>query len=205
MPVLNPGVRKSLNVLLALLVVALMVENIILLRENKSLKNGLPLPSALTVHRDEPLHDIGGVGFDGRFHTVDMPRAAAEHLLIFTFAPQCPECANSKSFDAELSAQAKKLGWRTLWISRSGNFETTRAFCDANDISLEEVLLNVPYPTYLRLALAAVPQVVAVGENGKVEEVWLGRLTAESTKAAAKFLSDHPGVQARNSAVTSSP
>src|SRR5215467_11851923 len=197
--VLHPTLRKSLNFVLALLVVTLIAENIILIRQNNRLKTELPLPSALAVHREEPLHDIGGVGFDGRFHSVEMPRSAAEHLLIFTFAPRCPECILSKSFDADLSVQAKKLGWRTVWISRSGNFDETRAFCNANGIPLEETLVNVPYPTYLRLGLAAVPQVVAVGENGKVDEVWLGRLTPESAKAAAQFLSDHPGVQASNS------
>ena len=114
---LHPSLRKLVNFVLVLLVVALIAENIILLRQNSRLKTELPLPSALAVHRDEPLHDIGGVGFDGRFHTIDMPRAG-EHLLIFTFAPGCPECVASKSFDIALSEQAKKLGWRTVWISR---------------------------------------------------------------------------------------
>src|SRR5437763_3341564 len=197
--VFYPTLRKSLNFVLPLLVVALIAENVVLLRQNHRLKTELPLPSALAVHREEPLKDIGGVGFDGKFHTVAMPRSAAEHLLVFTFAPRCPECVLSKSFDADLSAQAKKLGWRTVWISR-GNPEETRAFCNASGIPLEETLVNPPYATYLRLGLAAVPQVVAVGENGKVDEVWLGRLTPESTKVAAKFLSDHPGLQASNSA-----
>ena len=201
---LHPSLRKSLNFVLPLLVVALIAENIILLRQNHRLKTELPLPSALVVHREEPLHDIGGVGFDGRFHTVDMPRSAAEHVLIFTFAPRCPECILSKSFDTSLSAQAKKLGWRTVWISR-GNPDETREFCNASGIPQEETLVNPPYATYLRLGLAAVPQLVAVGENGRVEEVWLGRLTPESAKAAARFLSDHPGVQASNSTPTSPP
>jgi hypothetical protein len=202
--VFHPTLHKSLNFVLPLLVVALIAENLILLRQNHRLKTELPLPSALAVHREEPLDDIGGVGFDGRFHTVEMPRTAAEHLLVFTFAPRCPECVLSKSFDAALSEQAKKLGWRTVWISR-GSVEETRGFCNASGIPLEEILVNPPYATYLRLGLAAVPQLVAVGENGKVDEVWLGRLTPESAKAAAQFLSDHPGVQASTSARTSTP
>jgi hypothetical protein len=202
--VLGPSLRKSLNFALPLLVVALIADNIILMRQNYRLKTELPLPSALIVHREAPLRDIGGVGLDGRFHTVDMPRSAAEHLLVFTFAPQCPECVLSEPLDATLSAQAKKLGWRTLWISR-GDPEETRAFCNASGIPLEETLVNPPYATYVRLGLAAVPQVVAVGENGKVDEVWLGRLTPESAKSAAQFLSDHPGVEASNSAHRSSP
>ena len=199
-----PALRKSLDVVLPLLVFALIAENLILLRQNQRLKTELPLPSAMAVHREEPLHDIGGVGFDGKFHTVDMPRSAAEHLLIFTFAPRCPECVLSESADATLSAQARKLGWRTVWISR-GSPEETRAYCTASGIPLEETLVNPPYSTYFRLGLAAVPQVVAVGGNGKVEEVWLGRLTPESAKSAAQFLSDHRGVQASTSARTSSP
>jgi hypothetical protein len=202
--VLGPTLRKSLNFVLPLLVVALIADNIILMRQNYRLKTELPLPSALIVHREAPLRNIGGVGLDGKFHTVEMPRSAAEHLLVFTFAPQCPECLLSEPLDATLSAQAKKLGWRTLWISR-GDPEETRAFCNASGIPLDETLVNPPYATYVRLGLAAVPQVVAVGENGKVEEVWLGRLTPESAKSAAQFLSDHPGVEASNNAHTPSP
>jgi len=201
---LHPGLRKSLNLALSLLVVALIAENVVLLRQNHRLKTEPPLPSALIVHRDEPLHDIGGVGFDGRFHTVELPRSTADHLLVFTFAPRCPECVLSKSADVALSAQAKKLGWRTLWISR-GNPEETRAFCDASGIPLDETLVNPPYATYLRLGLAAVPQLVAVGQNGKVDEVWLGRLTPESAKSAAQFLSAHPGTQTSNTARMLSP
>ena len=105
---LHPSVRKLLNFALSLLVVALIAENLVLLRQNYRLKTELPLPSALAVHREEPLRDIGGVGFDGRYHTVELPRSGSEHLLVFTFAPRCPECILSKSFDAALSEQAKK-------------------------------------------------------------------------------------------------
>lgn len=196
---------KSLNVVLPLLTIALVAANVILLRQNHQLKTQSPLPSALTVRREEPLHDIGGVGFDGRFHTVELPRSAAEHLLIFTFSPSCTECIQGKEADAKLSAHARKLGWRTLWISRSGNVEEVRAFCNSTGISADEVLLNVPYSTYLRLGLAAVPQVVAVGENGKVDEVWFGRLTPDAANSAAQFLSQHPGLTSSTSARTLSP
>ena len=200
----DPRLRKSLNFLLAFLVIALIAENVILLRQNHRLKNELPLPSALAVHREEPLNDIGGIGFDGKFHTVEMPKSSADHLLVFTFSPRCPECTLSQPHDVALSAQAKKLGWRTVWISR-GNPEETRAFCEGSGVPLEETLVNPPYPTYLQLGLAAVPQMVAVGENGKVDEVWVGRLTDESTKSVAQFLSEHPGVQTSNSARAVSP
>jgi hypothetical protein len=101
--VLHSTLHKSLDYVMALLVVALISENIVLIRQNNRLKTEPPLPSALAVHRDEPLRDIGGVGFDGKYRTVEMPRSAPEHLLVFTFAPRCPECVASKSLDAKLS------------------------------------------------------------------------------------------------------
>lgn len=201
---LRPSLRKSLDLVLTLLVIALIAANILLMRQNQRLKTELPLPSALAVHRETPLYDLGGVGFDGKFRDIELPRSASEHLLIFTFAPRCPECVLSKSFDIALSEQAKKLGWRTLWISR-GDPEETRTYCNASGIPLEETLVNPSYATYVRLGLAAVPQVVAVGANGKIDEVWLGRLNMESAKAATQFLLDHPGTQASNSAHMSSP
>jgi hypothetical protein len=202
--VLHPSLRKSLDLVLPVLVIALIGANVLLIRQNQRLKTELPLPSALAVHREEPLHDIGGVGFDGRFRNVELPRSASEHLLVFTFAPGCPECVLSKSFDIALSEQAKKLGWHTVWISR-GNSEETRAYCNASGIPLDDTLVNPPYATYLKLGLAAVPQVVAVGANGKVDEVWLGRLNMESAKSATQFLLDHPGTQASTSAHLSAP
>jgi hypothetical protein len=202
--VLHPSLRKSLDLVLPVLVIALIGANVLLIRQNQRLKTELPLPSALAVHREEPLHDIGGVGFDGMFRNVELPRSASEHLLVFTFAPRCPECVLSKSFDIALSEQAKKLGWHTVWISR-GNSEETRAYCNASGIPLDDTLVNPPYATYLKLGLAAVPQVVAVGANGKVDEVWLGRLNMESAKSATQFLLDHPGTQASTSAHLSAP
>lgn len=194
--------RKYLDLLVLLFVVALIVENFVLLRQNRDLKNNPPLPAAFAVHRTEPLENLGGIGFDGRFHAIDLPQTPGDHLLLFTFAPGCPECQLGEPYVASLSAKAKKLGWRTVFVSR-GNAEGTRSYCDNNNIPLEETLMEPPYPTYLKLGLAAVPQVVAVGAKGRVEGVWVGRLTQDSEKAAAQFLAEHSkppdGVQARSS------
>src|SRR5260370_7115402 len=100
--VFRSTLRKSLNFVLPLLVVALIAANIFLMRQNHRLKTELPLPSALAVHREEPLRDIGGVGFDGKFHTVEMPRSATGHLLTFTFAPRYPAFLFNNSSDASL-------------------------------------------------------------------------------------------------------
>ena len=197
----HPALPKSLNSVLLLFATALIVANVVLVRQNHRLKTEAPLPSALTVKRDQPLHDIGGVGLDGRFRAVAMPQSSTDHLLILTFSPQCPECALSESLDVTLSARAKKLGWRIVWISR-GSPEDTRAFCNASSIPLEETLVEPPYRTYVRLGLGAVPQVIAVGENGKVDEVWFGRLTSESANSANQFVTNHSSIQASNSTKT---
>ena len=51
---IQPALRKSLNVVLPLLVIALIAENIILLQHNDRLKTELPLPSVSDLHRRVP-------------------------------------------------------------------------------------------------------------------------------------------------------
>jgi hypothetical protein len=181
--------NRALDYLVLLLVIGLVGANIVLLRQNHRLKTEPPLPSALTVHSDQPLRDLGGVGFDGKFHVIALPQNSSDHLLVFTFAPRCPECQLGEPFVDSLSAQAKKLGWRTIWVSR-GDIDETKSYCEAHNIPLDETFVEPPYTTYYRLGLAAVPQLVAIGVNGQVEAVWGGRLTVETARAASQFLAD---------------
>jgi hypothetical protein len=181
---------KILNAAIWCLAAALLVENVILQRQNHQLKTSLPLPEALSVRRDRPLRNIGGVGLDGQFHFVSLPASSADHLLLFTFAPGCPECQLQEPLLASVGREAKKLGWRTVWIS-SGGIEDTRAYCAASSIPVEETLIEPPYWTYLSLGMEAVPQLVAVGEKGKVEEVWVGRLTEETATSVSQFMTSH--------------
>jgi len=184
-----PG-GKILNGAIWLLAAALLVENVVLLRQNHKLKTTPPQADVFAVHSDRPLRNISGVGLDGQFHVVPLPTSSAQHLLLFTFAPTCPECQLEEPFVAPVSSRAKKLGWRTVWIS-SGGIEDTRAYCEANNIPVQETLVEPPFSTYLRLGLGAVPQLVAVGDQGKVEGVWAGRLTEETTTAVSRFLTEH--------------
>jgi hypothetical protein len=193
---------RVLNAAIWCLVAALVFENVILLRQNHQLKTTPLLPTAYAVRRDHPLKNIGGVGLDGQFHIVSLPASSADHLLLFTFAPTCPECQLQEPLVASVSSEARKLGWRTVWISRGG-IEETRTYCEANNIPVQETLVEPPYPTYLRLGMEAVPQLVAVGEKGNVEEVWVGRLTQETAASVSRFMTNHSNRNGSSKAVPS--
>jgi hypothetical protein len=188
---------RILNTAIFFLVIALMIENMVLLRQNHELKTSPPLPAAVAVRRDRPLQNIGGVGLDGQYRIIPLPASSNDHLLVFTFAPTCAECQLQEPYVASLSNEAKKLGWRTVWLSRGG-IEDTRAYCEANNIPVSETLVEPPYPTYLRLGMEAVPQLVAVGEKGNIEEVWAGRLTQETAAMVTQFLAKHSGNTSSN-------
>jgi len=66
--VFPPTLRRFLNLVRPLLVAVLIAESIILLRQNQHLKTELPLPPALTLHREQPLHDVGAPVFGARLH-----------------------------------------------------------------------------------------------------------------------------------------
>jgi hypothetical protein len=192
---------KILNAAIWVLAAALLVENVILLRQNRQLKSGPPEASAYAVRRDRPLKNIGGVSLDGRFRLVPLPASSADHLLLFTFAPECPECQLQEPLLATVSREAKKLGWRTVWIS-SGGIEDTRAYCEASSIPVEETLIEPPYATYLSLGMEAVPQLVAIGEKGKVEQVWMGRITEKTAQSVSQFMTNHPTAGAGSATVS---
>jgi len=182
--------------MLWLAIVALLVVNVVLFRQNKRLKTSFSFPEAVIVRRDQVLQDIGGVGLDGRFRSVAMPSSPNKHLLLFTFSPVCSQCQLEEPLVVQLNQEAQKLGWQTLWISR-GSPDATRDFARSHSIPDANFLVEVPHATYVKLGMAAVPQLIAVSNGGQVDQTWLGLLNPQTASEVSKFLN------ARVSAATS--
>jgi hypothetical protein len=172
--------KKALNFLLCSAGISL----IVLVRQNRELKSAVLFPSPSTVRLDQ-VDELGGMDLDGKFRSV--PMAGPLHLLLFTFSPSCSQCQLSQPLETRISAEAKKLGWQTLWISR-GARGPTKSYCEANNIDLSETLVNPPFETYVKLGMAAVPQVIAFGSGGRVEQVWKGRLDEGTASQISSFL-----------------
>jgi len=101
----SSNLRTLLNVVLPLLVVALIAENIVLLRQNHRLKTSC-LTFRIGRHREEPLHDIGGaasmVGSSVECHLAAEPCSSSLRAAMFRVRLE-------PITGRVLDAQAKKL------------------------------------------------------------------------------------------------
>jgi|GEM_PF-1453990 peroxiredoxin len=177
-------------VLLSVLLAAFLIQNVILQRQNHRLKATPTLPpiESLAVSPGKVLHEIGGVGLDGRYRSISLPNSSNDKLLLLTFAPGCPGCRDNQPALEVLTEQARKHGWRTVWVSRE-SVESTEKYCQTNTIPNSETVATPPYSTYIQLGMTAVPQVITVGPGGIVEHVWIGRLDKDTAAHISNYLS----------------
>lgn len=163
--------RKTIEILLWLAAVSVLVENVSLFRQNRSLQEAL----APQIAAGTQLQMLSALTLDGRIVPVGFP-ALGSKLLILTFSPGCPACqANQAKWMNLASTLGQKGTVRVLWVSRDP-IEVTKEYCLKHGIPLSDVLADPPYRTHAQLGLARVPNTVLVDASGTVEKVWPGRL-----------------------------
>ena len=166
---------KSIGMLLYLAALGVLVENVSLLRQNRSLQEAV----APQIAAGTQLQMLSGLTLDGRIAPVGFP-ALGSKLLILTFSPGCPACrANQDRWMRLANTLAQKGDVRVLWVSRDP-IEITKEYCLKHGIPLSDTLADPPYRTYTQLGLAWVPNRVLVRAEGIVEKVWAGRLDQAS-------------------------
>lgn len=160
---------KTIEVLLWVAAVGVLAENIVLLRQNRSLQEAI----APQIAAGTQLQMLSGLTLDGHIEPISPPSSGSK-LLIVTFSPGCPACQANQERWMNLASMLKPKGVRVLWVSRDP-VEVTREYCLKHGIPLIDAVADPPYRTYLQLGLARVPNTVLVS-GGTIEKVWAGRL-----------------------------
>lgn len=174
---------SAFNVLLWCAGIAVLVLNLVLLRQNRKLKLG-SIDDEISEGRY--LVNLAGLGLDGRQQAVVLPIKSSQKMLIVTFSPSCKECRASESTWRVVTEQLRRRGWRIAWISRDP-VDTTVDYCRERQIPLTEIYADPPYRTYAQLSLRAVPNTIVVGADGLVEKVWHGRLDQAASKGVLAY------------------
>ena len=182
-----PDIRKlqsnAFRALLSCVVVGLLIENVILVRQNRRLKS-----PELTeqVRPGEHLVNLAAVGLDGRIQPIALPTTAAQRLVIFTFSPDCHFCQATQPIWTQLSKSLRQRGVAALWVSRD-SVEVTREYCERLQIPLSNVMADPPSRSFVQLGLQAVPSTIVVGPGGLIEKVWSGALDRDSSQAVFSY------------------
>lgn len=169
--------------LVACLVVGILVENVILMRQNHKLKSP---DLAEQVRAGQRLQNLSAVSLDGRIQPIVLPTTASERLVIFTFSPTCPFCQRTQPIWAELSKGLRQRGIDVLWVSRDPA-PMTKGYCEQTQIPLSSVLADPPNRSYVQLGLQAVPNTIVIGSGGVVEKVWSGALDGGASRAVFSY------------------
>jgi peroxiredoxin len=167
------------TILLALIFVAMAVEVVLLVRQNRELKQtiaelragGEPVPQL------EPGDTVGPLELltlDGEAARIAYEDPQTETLLLI-FSPHCPACQANMTNWKEIEASG---GERPLYYVSTAGVEETREFSD-------EHLLNGPVLVGDAEALAEykvgyIPTTLVVGPGGEVRRIWVGVLEEDT-------------------------
>jgi hypothetical protein len=173
--------KAILNLLLCCAAAGIIVQNISLIRQNRSLHRTVDRIAAQIEAGQKLSGDLTATGADGRLSSIPMPASAAEHLLIITFSPGCPACQANQDEWARLARGLQRRGWRVLWVSRD-QMDTSVDYARKHQMSLSDVFGEPPYRTYLQLGLSRVPNTIEVAPGGVMQRVWPGQLADSQWK-----------------------
>ena len=182
----NVRFNRVLEIFIWLAGAGVLVENVLLLQQNRTLHQALDPQITAGAH----LEMLAGLALDGRDQILALP-SANSRLLIVTFSPGCPACQANQEGWKKLADTLEQKGVRVLWLSRD-TVEITRDYCLKHGIPYSDTLADPPYRTYVQLGLARVPNAVLVRADGTVEKVWAGRMDQAGWKTMFAYFGQSP-------------
>ena len=171
------------SIFLHLVLIALAVQVVFLVKENRRLLEGGRLPQIATGERLPP---ISARQLDGQDTTLHFA-SSSEDTLLLVFTTTCPVCEKNQPAWRELY---ERFGDHYNVVGLSiGDVEPTRAYASEHDL---------PFPVFVpedaqdfpkRFKIPAVPQTLHLDRDGIVRDQWAGPLPRESfDKLAASSL-----------------
>jgi peroxiredoxin len=180
-------IRKNLySIVLHLLVVVLAVEVIVLMKQNKELKEGRASRAQESIKEGDyfSLADLTPVVNDAQLDTL------LRKQLIFVFTTRCPFCQEMlpmwKYFGNSLAARNNVA---ILGISLDP-LQETRTYLDQQNVTFPVFLPSNKESFSNKNKLHSVPQTMIRRSDGIVEKVWRGRLSIDEYHEIVKAISD---------------
>lgn len=175
----NGGNRRILVVLL--FAVAMLTVNLLLVRQNKSLKAyASKLDRSLELKLGTPLPDLLGRDIQGNKLSIDYG-SDARRTILMVFSSGCGPCSeNMKNWRAlKNSCDASKYRLVGVSLTPSGTAE----FVAYHKMEGIPIMSEVDAKSRVDYNLTLTPQTILIGPDGKTERVWSGVLSSGSTRA----------------------
>lgn len=163
------------SLVLIILVVAMGVEILLLVKENRELR------SALTARRgpftilnpEEKVPPLLGIDQKGEEVKVEYP--SAEQTVLFWFSAACPSCEHNVEFWKELYQKHRSAGFRFFGATTAGEGKIEEFL---KKFQLEFPVLTVSdYSLLDQYKVEVIPQTMLIDGRGLVLKVWPGPLS----------------------------
>jgi peroxiredoxin len=163
------------SIVLVVLVLAMAVEILLLVKENRELR------SALTARRgpfkvlnpQEKVPPLVGIDRNGEEVKIEYP--SSEQTVLFWFSTACPSCEHNVEFWRQAYQEHKSPKLRFFGVTTAGE-EKTEELADKFQFEFP-VLVVSDYSLLDKYKVEVIPQTMLIDQNGMVKKVWPGPLS----------------------------
>lgn len=161
---------RRIDVLLSLVVLALTVTNLILLKQNRSLKAEMASSPRETLQQGSRLPSFAANTISGKRRTVDF--SASEKTVLLVFQADCPACDRIVSLWKDIKTNCDRRQFQTFGLSLDNQTKTS-SFLKDRGLNLESFAgLDATFKN--RYGLHETPLTIVINRTGHVERVWVG-------------------------------
>ena len=171
------NVETPTGLLLGALMLALVLSNVALLRQNQALKQTLSVRSEPAyLAPGKTLDSLRGLDLQGQDLWVEAAEASDKTVLL-VFRPSCPWCQENMGNWTALLDQTDPERFRFVAVSTRD--EGVAEYLDQNPRLAELPVIATPDPDdRLRYRLFDTPQTIVLDRQGRVEKIWVGSMTS---------------------------
>lgn len=179
------------SLVLILVVIAMAVEILLLVAENRKLR------SALTARRgpfqvlnpEEKVPPL--VGIDGEGEEVQVEYPSQQQTVLFWFSTGCPSCEHNVEFWKQIYHKHQSGNFRFFGVTSAGE-EKSGELKEKFQFGFP-VLTVSDYSLLDRYKVEVIPQTMLIDKNGMVKKVWPGPLSENYRAEMEQMLSSSSG------------
>jgi len=182
-----PRKPKWLVLVFSLLAAVLVVTNVLLLLQNRRLKQELTRrPPAWRPSIGTIIPSIEGIGVGGKRVRVDLG-VDSKDTFLFVFSPRCAVCKLTMPAWRELARSADPQLHRLIYINTGQTLPDD--YLKEMQFGDDATVISALDPkAIVSLNIRVTPEVIKLNPNGKVEDAWLGLTTDDDLNSLKRAL-----------------
>jgi peroxiredoxin len=172
--------------LLAIVGIALLLSNVLLVHQNNRLKVLASRPDrTLEVKLGKTLPPLEGVDSNGNKQSINYGQDSRKTVLL-VLSPRCRACEESKQDWEAIITGLDRQSFRIAGVSLQA--EGFKEFASWHGITQIPILTEIDPKYRVAYNLALTPQIILIDSGGKVEKVWTGLLQRDDKQEVEQSL-----------------